>query len=259
MLKVKFISFIFMFVLMAPVIANTLNTNTCEKEYAEILHGNTYPTHDAKLKYWHSLKNKCGGSGFYEYRLGVLSLQAGDLGAANTAFKQGLALHSPYQKEILLGMSDLALAKGDTKGGVSGAEELMREYPNWFAGYQQMGSIKLRLGDFADSIPYFVNATRREHKDWFSYGSLAIAYQRLGDYRESIAALGKAFGIDQYSVGSQRDMMLAGASAYVSVGKLDIAHGVLMILLKYNPQERNDPQFVKLITYVEQKLQKQAK
>lgn len=235
------------------------NKNTCEPEFKALISGSKYPDLKSRLKQWQVLEPKCGGSGLYEFRLANLQIRAHAYKAAHITIRKGLRLHTPYRKMLLIALSDLADLQGNMAENKKLVEKIMEEYPNWFAGYQARGALGIEQGRYAEAIPYFKKAVSRNPKAWFSYGSLAIAYQRLGKNKEAISAIDKAFSIDQYDVGGQRDMMLAATRSYLSIGRPDIAHGVLLILMKYNPSEQRDPEAVKLMKYVKQALQNQKK
>jgi len=115
-----------------------------------------------KIREWSRLKAKCGISGLYEYRLGMLYALAGWYDKARTVAQSGLALGTPYEKELLSVISNADMGLGDLDSSLLGYEALIKKYPEYYDGYARVGAVKLVQHKFEESIQYLNEAAKRQ-------------------------------------------------------------------------------------------------
>lgn len=207
----------------------------------------------AQIAYWKSKASHCAGTGLYEYRLANLYMRDGKYQAARKELQSALKRRLPHRRELLLGMSDLASYTNDNTEAQRYAEQVTHEYPHWYIGYRELGTVYIQEEKFSDAIRVLKKANRIE-KNWFTYRTLVVAYYYTHQTKSAIAAFDEAYHLNS-EVASDRNYMLLGANAYMNEGKFKIAHGVLLLLAKNDPAERSDPTFIKMYKAVESALQ----
>ncbi len=132
----------------------------CKDEWRQTLQSPA-STED-KIREWSRLKAKCGISGLYEYRLGMLYALAGWYDKARTVAQSGLALGTPYEKELLSVISNADMGLGDLDSSLLGYEALIKKYPEYYDGYARVGAVKLVQHKFEESIQYLNEAAKRQ-------------------------------------------------------------------------------------------------
>ena len=227
--------------------------NTCEKEWDEVLTSKSLSSYDSKIEYWKSKSKLCSKTGIYEFRVGHLYTMSGQLSKAESAFNKGLSYKTGYRKELLSGLASLYLKKRDWTSAESLNNSIITEYPQWYDGYQGLGTVKLIQGKFKEAID-LLNKSNQLTPSAVSYRHLTIAYNQVGDHTNAAKSINAAFEMDS-KIQSDRDPMLAAAISYARLGKYKVADGLLAMLLKARPEVQNDKEFLNIAAFVSKKLQ----
>ena len=232
--------------------ATALAKNTCEKEWDEVLSSKSMSSIESKIEYWKRKSKDCGKTGIYEFRMGHLYTASGKLSKAESALNKGLSYKTEYKKELLSGLADLHLKKRDWKSAESKYKSIIAEYPQWYNGYQGLGTVKLIKKDFKQSID-LLNKSNQLQATALSYRHLTIAYHQIGDHANTVKSINSAFKINS-NIQSDRDAMMAGAVSYAKLGKYKVSDGLLGMLLKARPEVQNDEQFITVASFISRKL-----
>lgn len=205
-----------------------------------------------KIQVLESFKSQCAGTGLYEYELSKLYLEARDYKKSLASIDEGLKLATILKKELLLAQGDVYLHQKKYSTSETIYLQVVKSYPDWYAGYQALGFSLLAQGKYEQAIVRLVESSQKlEEAKTFSY--LTLAYYSLGQHEHAVNALNKAFQLDQTIVGD-RDLMLAGSRSYADLGKFEVAKNLLGMLLKNKPSVREDPEFIKTGLYLRKKM-----
>lgn len=231
------------------------NSNPCNDEWDKVLKQS--PKVEDRIRNWSALKAKCGKSGIYESRLGTLYTLAGQYDKARAVIEAGLALRTPYRKELLSTLAGVELGQQNLSRALEHYEAIIKSYPDWHDGYGGVGTVKLMQGKFEEAVRYLNEAAKRG-KHRYIYRQLTIAYHQLGRNEEAVKAINAAYRLDQ-GVAADRDAMLAAAKSYAFLGKYKLADGFLKMLVQAKPEARNDPEVVQTMNYVSKRLKEASK
>lgn len=234
-------------------IAATVNTNKCEEEWKQVLDDRQFSDIQSKIKHWESLAPRCAHSGLYEFRLGNLYTQAKQLEKAKALIKEGLAYKTEHDGELRLGMGDIYLFANDINGAEKEYKAVVQKYPDWFAGYQKLGTVAIARLKFNEAIKWMEEANKKQ-RHAFTYRELTIAHHQLNQHEQAIKALNAAFELDQNLIVKDRDAMLSGAISYTKIGKYKVANGIIGMLLEARPDLRSDAEVVRIQSFVAKKL-----
>ncbi len=227
----------------------------CKDEWRQTLQSPA-STED-KIREWSGLKAKCGISGLYEYRMGVLDVLAGRYDEARTVTQAALAPGTPYEKYLLSVIANADLGQGNLDSSLLRYEALIKKYPEYYDGYAGVGAVKLVQHKIEESIQYLNEGAKRA-RTLDIYRNLTIAYAQLGRHEEAVKAMNDAYAIDK-SIVKDRESMHAAAISYILLGKLHVADGFLKMLVQADPQAANDPEIRKTMGYVSKKLEEEKK
>ena len=233
--------------------AATVNTNKCEEDWNQVMDDKRFPDIQSKVKQWESLTPKCAGSGLYESRLGNLYTQGKQFDKARASIEQGLSYKTKYDGELWVEMGNIYLLTNDISAAEKQFTLVVQKYPDWFLGYQGLGTADLMRHRFREAIKWLGEATKRQQHA-FTYRELTIAHHHLGQHEQAVKALDIAFGLDQNLIVKDRDAMLAGAVSYTKVGKYKVANGIVGMLLEARPDLRNDTEIIRVQKFVTKKL-----
>jgi tetratricopeptide (TPR) repeat protein len=229
--------------------ANATSSGFCEGKFADIAFKNErYSTIDDKVNAFEDLKNRCGGTGIYEFRLGNMETRAGRLESAEKTLKYGLSLNTPYNKELKAGLADIAIKRGDVSAAEHAYAELAAAYPDWYVPPQNLGLIKIDQGKFNKAIEYLLTANKIE-RNAFTYQNLAISYNVTGQHELAVQAMNDAFALNKQAA-ADVDAMLATAMSYGWLNKFDIADGVLRMLMDARPGIEHSAKFQKALRFL---------
>ena len=253
---IQLLQSVFIFALAAgstTTIAATVNTNKCDEEWKQVLDDKRFSDIQRKIKRWESLAPTCGRSGLYESRLGALYTRGKMFEKAQTIIEQGLAQKTSYEKELLSGLADIDLIKQDWGRAGQAYELIIKKFPDWYDGYQGLGSVKLSQQNFIEAVKYLNEANKYQHHVT-TYRQLTIAHHQLNQHEQAIKALNAAFELDQELIVKDRDAMLSGAISYTKIGKYKVASGIIGMLLEARPDLRGDAEIARIQSFVDKKL-----
>ncbi|QDT54377.1 bacteriophage N4 receptor, outer membrane subunit [Caulifigura coniformis] len=98
----------------------------------------------------------------------------------------------PQREEILSGLIRCSIALGDASGGLTVADEFLRDFPEGPAGYSIRGQARVGLCLFEDAIADFSEAMQRGLRSSYLLRYRAHAYERIGNVSCAIADLKEA-------------------------------------------------------------------
>ena len=104
-------------ILSIGVASATTNSNPCNDDWDKVLKQS--PKVEDRIRNWSALKAKCGNSGIYESRLGTLYTLAGQYDKARAVIEAGLALKTPYRKELLSTLAGVSISTSRISAGPS--------------------------------------------------------------------------------------------------------------------------------------------
>lgn len=172
---------------------------------------------------------------------------------AQKIIEQGLAQKTPYEKELLSGLADIDLIKQDWGRADQAYELIIKKFPDWYDGYQGLGSVKLSQQDFIEAVKYLNEANRYQHHAT-TYRQLTIAHHQLNQHEQAVKALNAAFELDQNLIVKDRDAMLSGAISYTKIGKYKVANDIVGMLLEARPDLRSDAEIIRIQSFIAKKL-----
>jgi tetratricopeptide (TPR) repeat protein len=233
--------------------ATTTNKELCEDEWT---HLQQVPAVTERLRQWSALSAKCENSGLYESRLARLNILAGRFEEARRVTQVGLALKSPYGKELLSTAAEIDLNQMKLDTALLQYEAIIKSYPDYYDGYAGVGTVKLMQNNFTEAVTYLNQATAHGKVPVYIYRNLIIAHHQLGENQQAIDAVNTAYKVDKDIV-KDKDAMNAAARSYIFIGKYHAADGTLKMLVKANPEAANDPQIRETMSHVAKKLQEE--
>jgi len=206
----------------------------------------------SKIATWESLKDKYKGTGLYEYELSKLYIDAHDYAMSRAAIEEGLKYKTEYVKGLWLAYGDTYLKEGSYAEAEDKYLKAVNADPSWFEGYHKLGFVQFIQGRYEKAIRNFLEANKL-YEQSKTYNYLCLSYYSLGNYQKAIAALDRAFQLDQSVVGD-RDAMIIGARSYAEIGKFDISKKLLAMLLNKRPELIEDKEFIKAGLFLRQKM-----
>lgn len=233
--------------------STTVNPNTCEAEWTQVA---ALSPLAARLAPWQSLAPKCAKSGLYEVRLAALQTVTGHYDEAAKTARAGLALDTPYKKELLSALAAVALNRGQLADSLKQYQALISSYPDYFDGYCGTGAVMLIERRFSDAVSYLNEAARRAQNP-IIYRHLTIAYAQLHQHQLAVEAFDKAYRLDPNIVGD-KDSIHAAARSLMFLGNYRAADGAIKLLLRANPAAGADPEVQESERIIRAKLQGQG-
>lgn len=238
---------------LTPAATTTSNVNTCDGEWSQVA---ALPQFQDRLARWRALAPKCARSGLYEVRLAGLLTLVGRYDEAKQAVHTGLALGTPYKKQLLSAMAAIALNTMRLADAKKEYQALIASYPDYFDGYCGMGALMLMERKFPEAVDYLNEAARRQQV-WIIYRHLTIAYAQLHRHQQAVEAFDKAYRLNPDVVGD-KDSIHAAARSLMFLGNYRAADGAIKMLLKANPAAGADPEVQQSERIIQEKLQKQG-
>ena len=227
--------------------------NTCEAEWGQV---QALPRFPDQLARWQALAPECAGSGLYEVRLTGLLTVTGRYGEARQAARAGLALNTPYRKELLAANAAISLNTMQLADAQKQYQALIASYPDYFDGYCGMGALMLMERRFPDAIAY-LNQAALHQQSWIIYRHLTIAYAQLHQHQRAVEAFDKAYRLNPRVVGD-KDAIHAAIRSLMFLGNYRAAEGAVNLLLNANPAAGADPEIQQTERIIQEKLREQA-
>lgn len=129
----------------------TANVDSCGIEWNQV---QALPDFADQLVRWQALAPKCAKSGIYEVRLAGLLTLAGRYDEAREAVRSGLALDTPFRKELLGARAAISLNTMQLADAQKQYQALISSYPDYFDGYCGMGALRLMERKFPEAVDY---------------------------------------------------------------------------------------------------------
>jgi tetratricopeptide (TPR) repeat protein len=238
----------------ATAVTNMVNVDICDAEWTQV---EALPGFADRLSRWRALAAKCANSGMYEARLATLQTLLGWYDEARGTVRAGLALDTPYKKNLLSTMAGIALNQGQLVDAQRQYQALIVSYPDYFDGYCGMGTIMLTERKFAEAIRYLNEAAKREQVP-IIYRQLTISYHQLHQNQQAVEAFDKAYRLNPRIV-RDKDATHAAARALMFLGNYRAADGAVKLLLEANPAAGADPEIQQTQQIIREKLQEETR
>ena len=229
-------------------------SDSCDEDYRRIIGDAGIPRIEDKVSKWEALQSKCAGSGLYEFRRGLLYIQANRLGDAKTSFDHGSRRKGSYAREYQFAYAELDLAKNDKKKAQAGFQQLTVDYPDWYLPHYSLGQMALSSGQYSEAKGHFEASVQRQPQAE-TYGFLATSSHQLDLHKDTIKYMNKALAADP-SMAGYRNGMIATAVSAMKLGQLPLATNALSMLLKARPEVKNDEEFLKLVRILKREMER---
>ena len=229
------------------------NADTCTAEWSQV---GALPDFADQLVRWQALAPKCAKSGIYEARLAGLLTLTGDYDKAREAVRDGLALDTPFKKELLGAKAAISLNTMQLADAQKQYQALITSYPDYFDGYCGMGALRLMERKFPEAVDYLNQAARHE-QSWIIYRHLTIAYAQLHQHEQAVQAFDKAFRLNPSVVGD-KDAIHAATRSLMFLGNYRAADGAIKLLLRAKPAAGADPEIQEAERIIQQHLRDEA-
>lgn len=229
------------------------NVSTCEAEWSQVLE---LPHFSDQLARWQAAAPKCAGNGLYEVRLTGLLTVTGRYNEARQAVRAGLALNTPYKKELLGADAAISLNTMQLADAQKQYQVLIASYPDYFDGYCGMGALRLMERRFTEAVTY-LNQAARHQQSWIIYRHLTIAYAQLHQHQRAVEAFDKAYRLNPKVVGD-KDAIHAATRSLMFLGNYRAAEGAINLLLRANRSAGADPQIQETERIIQDKLREQT-
>ena len=229
----------------------TTNVDTCDTEWSQVL---ALPNRTDQIARWRHLAPKCAKSGLYEVRLTGLLTVTGQYEEATEAVRGGLALDTPYRKDLLGARAAISLSKLQLADAQKQYQALIASYPDYFEGYCGMGALMVMERKFPEAVDY-LNQAARHGQVWIIYRHLTIAYAQLHQNQQAVDAFDKAFRLNPGVVGD-KDAIHSAIRSLMFLGNYRAADGAVKMLLKANPAAGADPEVQQSERIIQQELSK---
>ena len=229
------------------------NVDTCDTELSQV---QALPNRTDQLARWRQLAPKCAKSGLYEVRLAELLTLTGRYEEATQAVRDGLALDTPYRKELLGARAAISLNMLHLANAQKQYQALIASYPDYFDGYCGMGALMLMERKFPEAVDY-LNQAARHGQSWLIYRHLTIAYAQLHQDQQAVDAFDKAYRSNPRVVGD-KDAIHAAIRSLMFLGNYRAADGAVKMLLKANPAAGADPEVQQSERIIQQELGKEG-
>jgi tetratricopeptide (TPR) repeat protein len=234
----------------ATAVTNIVNVNICDAEWTAV---EALPRFADRVSRWQALAPKCARSGLYEARLATLETLFGRYDEAREAVRAGLALDSPYKKELLSTMAGVALNQGQLADAQKQYQALITSYPNYYDGYCGIGAIMLIERKFPEAVRYLNEAAQYAQAP-IIYRHLTIAYHQLHQNQQAVDAFDKAYRLN-HDIVRDKDATHAVTRALMFLGNYRAADGAVKLLLEANPAAGADPQIQQTQQIIREKLE----
>jgi tetratricopeptide (TPR) repeat protein len=205
-----------------------------------------------RIHKWEALEPQCKGTGLYEYQLAKYYIQIREYKKSEEAIENGMQQKTVYDKELALARGDIYLHQKDYAEAEKVYRMVIKEYPDWYAGYNYLGFSLFAQGKNQEAVTYLDKANKlTETAD--TYRTLTLTHYLLGNYEKAVESLNRAFSLDESIIGD-RDPMVAGVRSYAELGKFEVARNLLAMLLQKRPDIKNDQEFLKAGLFLRQKM-----
>lgn len=137
----------------------------------------------------------CIGKGFYDPRLAILYMDAGDLASADRIAKQGIQKGSPYQANLHQVLAETTLRRGNVDTAYKMAEDIAKKNPAYVPILGFLGEIDSKNQNWAMALARSQKWNSIDHSA-LSLLAMAAAFHQLDRHEECVATVDKALGID---------------------------------------------------------------
>jgi len=168
---------------------------------------------DVKIKKIELLKDKCGGTGSYEYNLGIMYLLSDDIIKAYEIFHKGITYKTKYTRDLRFGLIEVLIHQAELRKAVGELEGLSKEFPKWYKPYGRAGQLQIDLSDYDTAIKNLETANGI-YKTAVAYAGLSVAYFNKERHGDSANAMSVALEMDSGYAACKQCMNAAAMSLY---------------------------------------------
>ncbi|MGI9215282.1 MAG: tetratricopeptide repeat protein, partial [Gammaproteobacteria bacterium] len=240
-----------------------LGDNLCRLKAYEIALNKYGNSPAEKIKAWEYYEEQCSRDGSYQLILGDFYLSYGFTSKAKKILEDTLKnanydtrYHKLWLQGVYLGLNEMKKAK-------SLAEQMIKDYSNWFGGFYSLGAYYFNLEKYDLAKHYLDKAVTLNNKDPDTYLMLSYIAYVLNDSNEKVIKYYcKAINLDYIKSLLNIKSSLGTVVILVNQGKFEYAKNLLdefqKVQQKFDHEVCKDERFLKAKKYYEDKLKAQA-
>jgi tetratricopeptide (TPR) repeat protein len=135
--------------------------------------------------------------------LGRIHLRRGELAEARNHLRAELQLR-PQQPALLLELSNLLVDSGESRSALVCLKWLVGLAPDWTAGWLNLAVVQFLRGHYHEGIASCMNVLAKHGDNPVAMYNLALAHERLGQYRSALTWVRRAQLVDASDIALQR-------------------------------------------------------
>jgi tetratricopeptide (TPR) repeat protein len=136
------------------------------------------------------------------------------------------------------------------------AKKMINDYPNWYRGYEALGSDFIEVKDWSNAKKYLEKALKMYDLDPATYLLLASVSYELKEDDKVIKYYHKAFLLDPCRPFLDWRSSAAAVAVYIYKGRFEDAKEILRLQQEFNPDIVKEKRFIAVKEYYENSLKK---
>lgn len=212
---------------------------------------------------WSAIERQCATDITFDYRNALIFIKSKEFSEAELIINAGFNKKLSDYRFLKLAQVELNIQKFALKKEAIFVEkaskkslELIADYPNWFAGYEKLGTIRAIQGKYAGSLGLFIDAVKRGSTS-LSHGFITVSNYQLDKYLEAVNNSEEAI-LKFPELLNDKNFMLSTVMSYIALGELVKAESSLIKLLDAKPSIRADKEFIHAIKVLQSKINEQT-
>ncbi len=233
-----------------------LGNSICRRKAFEIVFDKTI-ARDKKTQLWKNYENICSIDGSYQLMLANFYMSFGRHYKEAKEVLEKTIINANYDIRYHKSLLHAAYQELDEKfKAMNLAKEIINDYPNWYKGYEDLGSDFLNAKDWNSAKQYFAKALTMYDQDPVTYLLLAAVSYELKEDDKVIDYYHKAFLLDPYRPFLSSRSSAAVVAVHVMRGQFEEAKNILDTQQEFNPGIIKDARFIVMKEYYENALKK---
>jgi len=215
----------------------------CEGLYKKLA-GQTALDAKSRISTWLQMQSSCSDKVYFASILGSLYTDDGQYVKARGILTSAATEATPDDaKKLRYQVIEIYMLKErDFKSAEAGAAKLVADFPDWFAGYYDLGWVNIYKEDYADAIAPLEKSEQLKSDAIGTLIGLTIAYYKTHQPRNAIDAFGKAAKLDS-NVFANQAALISDVYSLMAVGDFRSAAIALKLGLQINPSYNQDPSY----------------
>jgi len=215
------------------------------------------------LAEWLSLKDKCSGTGVYEYRLAYIYRNTGDSAEAKNLLHDSLEKNIDNKYMLKASLLELQYSELALSGNkelekyeeiVQGYKHIINSNPKWVPAYELVSGIELFINKEDDAYSHATKALELKPESWAAMRNLLVIHAQRKEYELARQYIVPAVKLNEWLLG-ETEFSMAAAVTYINLDELKTAEAVLTNLLQRRPDIKADPTFINIVKHLKTKLQ----